>query len=432
MARLPAVPQEPVPGGLVRWRTTRPELARAVRLEDPGPGPAARWIVAVIVLALLLGLSWAATTRVPEVVTAPGTVLPAADVARIVAPKAGLLAELDAVPGRIVEADAPLARIVPDGPPAELAQTRAELVAREGDAAALVARIEAGADDAEASETGEAAVAAERRRVAEAETALALFETEAATLAEQEVLVTAQVVERTDQAVKGLIAQSLLLETQRELSRIRGRRTELVQRIAATRQAIAAAAASVVAMEARVATAATSARRAVQDELARVTAEVEALRARVAEIEGTATVVALTAPARGLVRSVAGPAGRRIDAGSVIAEIVPLDAAARAEVRIPVADFAGVYVGQAVAVRVAAYDRPGAPTVPGVIERVSPLAFDAGPGSDPYYSARVLLLRAHAGDDPARDLIVAGMAVTCEIALGERTLLNRLLSPTGF
>lgn len=121
--------------------------------------------------------------------------------------------------------------------------------------------------------------------------------------------------------------------------------------------------------------------------------------------------------------------GGVIAPGSVIAEIIPLDATRRVETKISPRDIGHVKVGQGVTVKVATYDFARYGGINGILESISPTTFTDQSGGEAYYQGIVRLDKSHVGMDPEQNQVLPGMTVQADIHTGAKTLMEYLLKP---
>lgn len=154
----------------------------------------------------------------------------------------------------------------------------------------------------------------------------------------------------------------------------------------------------------------------------RFSAEKESLLARLEQMT-------LTAPVDGIVSGLSfTQTGAVVSNGDAVASIVPESQQLLAQVKISPRDIGQVSVGQSALVRVDGY-RFG--RVGGVDGEVTKIAAD--PSEDPdgkrYFYAWVTLSQSFVGDDPTRNRIISGMAVSADVQIGEKSLMAYLIRP---
>lgn len=150
----------------------------------------------------------------------------------------------------------------------------------------------------------------------------------------------------------------------------------------------------------------------------------------------------LKAPQNGVVKDLAThTTGTVVQPGTVLLTLVPRDEILRAEVWISNEDIGFVRQGQPVKLKFAAFPFQKYGMVEGTVEHVSADASDNNTGNgnsqtDParksqplVYKALVALQRMNLEMDEQRFVLSAGMQTNAEIRLGDRTVMEYLLSP---
>lgn len=133
--------------------------------------------------------------------------------------------------------------------------------------------------------------------------------------------------------------------------------------------------------------------------------------------------------AAGLVKSLnVKTIGGVVSPGQLLAEIVPLEGDVLIECNIEPRDIGHVKTGQQVNVKVSSYDFSRYGTALGKLEYLSPTTFAAEDNSR-YYLGRVSLKRNYIGKDKSQNLILPGMTVQAEIVTGQKSILEYLLKP---
>lgn len=150
------------------------------------------------------------------------------------------------------------------------------------------------------------------------------------------------------------------------------------------------------------------------------------------------TLLELKAPQAGIVKDLAThTAGTVLAPGTVVLTLVPQDEPLVAEVWVTNADAGFVQPGQAARVKIVAYPFQKYGLIDGRIEQISADAQDrqappegaTKPLSELAYRARVRLEAEHLDAAGGRLKLVPGMAITAEVHIGRRTVLEYLLSP---
>ncbi len=137
----------------------------------------------------------------------------------------------------------------------------------------------------------------------------------------------------------------------------------------------------------------------------------------------------LRAPITGIVRGLAvHRAGSVVQPGALIAELLPQNGRLVVDARISPRDIGFVAEGQAVNIKVQAFDFSRFGTVHGMVERISAGSF-LDEQRQPYYRARVALSQPHVGHNPRLARLAPGMTVQADITTGTKTVMQYLLKP---
>ncbi|MDC0344832.1 HlyD family type I secretion periplasmic adaptor subunit [Alphaproteobacteria bacterium] len=137
----------------------------------------------------------------------------------------------------------------------------------------------------------------------------------------------------------------------------------------------------------------------------------------------------IKSPTYGLVKALyIKTVGGVVEAGKVLADIVPLQGVLLVECKIMAEDIGHIRIGQDVDVSVSAYDAARYGTVDGKLAYISATTF-VGKDQSRYYLARVMLSKKYVGQDPKANLIVPGMTVEANIITGKKSILEYLLKP---
>jgi len=156
-------------------------------------------------------------------------------------------------------------------------------------------------------------------------------------------------------------------------------------------------------------------------ELARAEADI---RANAVENREQLQRVVLRAPVAGTILNLKAKTSLVVEAGEVLLQLVPTDSL-RAQAFISNQDLAFVRPGQKADIALAAYDRNKYGTIPG---SVSTIGTDALPPDDtvkfPRFPIDLNLSRQYVSSDGKRFALQAGMAVTADLYLERRTVLE--------
>lgn len=440
----PPNPAEPKPSPAPR-RPPSPQqvrfLSQAIALEEGRPPRAAR--IAIFTSAVLFfgAVAWAMVTDVQKIAVAAGQVLPSGLVQSIQHLEGGIIRDIVATEGAIVDRGAVILRLDPTAAQTELDQLRA----RELALTLQIERLRAFAERRPAqlnSTTGpitqigsdqEAILrvqirARDSQRVV-LERQLAARQAELATLEEQHVALARQaslmgetLSMRRQLVEKGLISRIVYLETQRETARLRGEVAQTTSNIRRAQEGVAEAEARLLETEARLANESLG-------EMGRLSADLAQARDGITRAVDRVTRLEIRAPVRGLVKDLRfRTVGGVIAPGAPVTDVVPLDQDLVAEVKISPRDIGHVRLGQDVVIKVTTYDFARYGVVAGTLKSFSATTFQ-DPDGQVYYRGIVQLSRGNVGEQPDRNLLLPGMVVQADIRLGNRSVMEYLFTP---
>lgn len=167
----------------------------------------------------------------------------------------------------------------------------------------------------------------------------------------------------------------------------------------------------------------------VQSMLSDVQKEASALADRLLAIDYTVRETEIRAPISGLVQNLSiHTVGGVIGPGTLLMEVVPLDATYLIQARVPVQSIDRVAPGLDVDIMFPALNQRTIPNIPGKVLTVSGDRLIDEATNMPYYLAQVEVTPEGA-EMLQNETIRAGMPAAVLIRLGERTMLNYLLKP---
>lgn len=217
---------------------------------------------------------------------------------------------------------------------------------------------------------------------------------------------------------------------------------EKEQDLRAQEATVASLKATIVASERKLAQISSTYRRELHEERVETESQFRKLREELEKIEHRSGLLALRAPARGVIKDLAThTVGTVVSPGTVLMSLVPHDEPLQAEVLVRNEDVGFVHVDQRVKLKLAAYPFQKYGMLDGTVIHVGPDAADqstvparsSGESGDVAaglrYKALVRLERQRLETDGRRLALSPGMQVTSEIHQGRRTVMEYLLSP---
>lgn len=397
-------------------------------------------IAALAVIVVAVGL-WVAFAQVQETVEARGSVIPAGQVRAVQHLEGGVVQEVLAKEGQLVEQGEMLLRLDPAQIKARYEQARIEEAALRLKAERLRAigegrepnfgfadpHFQSLVQDQWSVYNGYLRAQENRRiilesRIQQRRTDLQRLDGDEQTLTRRAQILAEELAMREELFRKGLSPKIMLLNVRRQVADVRGGLASLISKREKLNEAVSEAQAQLDDLESESRAEALAELGLVTARLAQAEEEVKQLAARVAAFD-------IRAPVRGFVKGIGGYGKDRIvPAGATVMEIVPVDDDLVAEVRVAPRDIGRVVVGQPVAVQVTGAGSNRTGRVGGELREVSAATFTDAAGH-PYYRATVVLDQAFTGDDPSVNKILPGMEVDVRIRTGRRTLLDYLLRP---
>jgi len=418
-------------------------LAPSILLEEIGPPRMVRALLLLAGGAMASLIGWASVAPLTQRVAAVGAVVPTGSVMSVQHLEGGIVAGIEAKEGAVVRKGDVLVRLDPTAIQADYEKTRARMAALALRAERLRAFADGREPDFSAIEVprGAAMLAADQeqiyrnqirqrtseralleRAIGQREEELNVLRSEAKMLQEENKILKELTGMRETLTRKGLSSKVVYLGTLQKLVNSRGALSRNISETARARQALAEAREKLAHLDTELRSAALAEMSDVTTELAQLTLQVERTRDQLARLE-------IRAPVRGVIKNlVPNTIGGVIGPATLVAEIVPIDDALVAEVRIAPQDVGQLARGQAVSIRVSAYDFYRFGGLSGTLDRISASTFQDDKGV-PYYKGRILLASNHVGPDPDANTVLPGMTVDADIQTGQRTMLQYLLKP---
>ncbi|MEM7321250.1 MAG: HlyD family type I secretion periplasmic adaptor subunit, partial [Pseudomonadota bacterium] len=163
--------------------------------------------------------------------------------------------------------------------------------------------------------------------------------------------------------------------------------------------------------------------------LARLRLELAVIQENLRTADDRVRRASLTAPVRGTVNKIhVTTLGAVIQPGAPLAEIVPGDDRLLIEANLNPRDVAFVRPGEAVSVKISAYDYLVYGALAGRVERVSADTLETRDGAE-FFRVIVSTDRAYLGTEDAPYPITPGMIATVDIQTGQKSVLSYLAKP---
>ena len=421
-------------------RPSAEELALPLDIE------AGRWpnVFRSIMVSLTVGLGLlviiAAIAPLRELAVAEGQLTPEGSVIPVQHYEGGIVAEILAKPGEIVDADAPLIRLEPTGARADLGQ----LSARRTSLIATRARLLAQLDETRPNFAALGLADDQRREQEE------LFRRESEGLAKIRETFAARIAQRTAEiqaAQSEMISLDAQLGANRERLALREKlhkegyssrnafldaKVTLEQtraRVAQVQGQIESGRSGLAEVRGQLADAESTRRVQWSSDLAKTGAELAEVEQQIAKSRDRVDRLFVRAPSRALVQDMVPKSpGDVLKPGDTVAELVPIGERLVAEVKLRPDDVGYVRAGLQARLKVTAYDPESFGPIQGEVLSVSPTTFKTEKG-EPFYKARVGFDRTDVHLGTERHPLLPGMVVRAEILTGEKSVLRYFLKP---
>ena len=408
-----------------------------------GPRVAALVLLLLIVSLVGAGGLWAHQAQLDEVTTGLGSVIPSRAVQVVQNLEGGIVSEIMAREGDVVEANQVLMRIDDTSAAAGFQELRETYVGLLASVARLTAEVEG--TDLEFPEE----LSGERPDLVSRE--LQLFLTRQSELASSIAILEEQRSQRTSEAeemrsrLSGLRRSYSLVKEEYDLTapllsqgmvskvdviRLEREKADLQTEIRQTEIAIPNAEAKVTEAEQRINERRTNARATALAELnekkVRLASLVEQMRAR----EDRVVRTEVRSPVNGIIKTINfATVGGVVKPGEDIVEIVPIEDTLLVEARIRPRDVAFLYPGQEARVKLTAYDFSIYGGLDGELEQISADTIEDERGEH-FYHVRVRTKETDlTGKDGEPLPIIPGMIAEVDILTGKKTVLQYLMKP---
>lgn len=416
-------------------------LSETIQVEDELIPSYAKPVLYLVILMVFAFVIWAAVTRLAEVASAPGEVIPSGQIKVVQHLNGGTVAEVAVEERMSVKKGDILLKLDDSRTMSDLRQIEGRLASLQLRAERQQAFVMGREPDFSGYEERYPSIVAVQRQqlqnqISVRESTLDVLRqqtrqrqsrldqlAESLDSAQQHRRLTEEMLDmRRGMAKKRLITRITLLETERAAVSARGEEERILKEMNLIRQELAEAKSRYYETQNQI----------LQEPLD----QIDQLKAQIAETEEELSKVKsrldelwVRAPASGLVFNLeVNNPGQVIQPGSVLMQIVPDNVQLQAEVRISPDDIGYVHAGQKVNLKVSSYDFSRFGYATGKLQRVS--AFSTlDEQSQPYFKGWVVLDKNYLGSDQSRFPLMPGMVVSAEILTGEKTLLAYLADP---
>jgi membrane fusion protein, adhesin transport system len=421
-------------------RDTSSSVTATQLFDSKGSRRIAMATIFAICGVLLAAVAWSSFMPLAEISVSSGEILPSGSIKHIQHLEGGIVSEVLVREGEEVKKGQPLVILAPEIATSELHQLatrqralniRIRLLTKtlagkkieiesvdpryRGIASAEYQALLAKLDNLETqSDVIEQQV---KERTAERETLLSQTES----LDEQIKLTRQRIESRRKLVKKGLFPSMRLIDDQRDLARLTGKRTEINLEAIRIQERI-------IESQSRLADLKSTFKSEVASEISTLTKEAAENELAIQRADDRVKRLTIRAPVSGRVhglqiRTIGGVIGE----GATLMDIVPSGTKPYVEARVSTGDIGHVRVGQKAKIKVMTYDYSRYGTVSGRVSHISPTAFTDEDGR-PYYRANIDLDNTFVGNNDSMP-VTPGMTVVADIITGEKTLLSYITSP---
>ncbi|MBF0454370.1 MAG: HlyD family type I secretion periplasmic adaptor subunit [Magnetococcales bacterium] len=417
-------------------------LSQSVILEESGLSTLVRASILLVAMVLTVFLIWASHSTIDEMASTTGQVIPNSPIQVIQHLEGGIIEQIYIQEGQIVKKGGLIARLSPKSAQAELNQMRARQASLTAQKIRLTALIEGvNADFSSLSGEYDNIVLGQVRllnaqrvnfenqidvyqtRIERIEARLENLLDQQASLNKQVAFTQQEMTVREQGYAKGLMSRLTVISAQRDKTRVESELVRIIGQIAGARKDLSEATSE---LDGLVDTTREDSYR----ELSAITGELSQITEGMARLKDRVARLLVYSPVWGIVKGLqVETIGGVLIPGSVITDIIPLDATRRVETKISTRDVGHVRIGQGVTVKVTTFDFARYGGISGILESISPTTFSDPSGGEAFYKGIVRLEKSYVGGDPNSNQVLPGMTVQADIHTGAKTLMEYLLKP---
>lgn len=433
LSRIPT-PDDQAPVLVANSNTPPVNLTQSIALEEARlPGV---FQTSALLIGCMMGifLVWAAFTKVEEIASASGQVIPSGYVQSIQHPDGGVITDILVQEGDLVEKGQPLLRLDQTNANADLGQMQARQDALRAQASRLRTYSGSSSDKATTLTADERQILASmedartqqinvlKDQISQKERELTAFSASRAALKKNVALKAEENAIYQDTLKRGSSSRLMALTSERELNQLRGQLAEATSQENRARDAISEARNRLQSLNADL-------KQQAMKDLGQLEAELAELDKSIARQISAADRTTINAPVRGIVKGLSvHTIGAVVEPGKLLLEIVPADKELMVEALVSPTDIGMIKQGQPVKIKVSAFDFSRYGSLPGTLDRVSASTFQGEEGQF-FYKAKIKLDQNYVGKNAGRNLVLPGMTVQADIVTGDKTVLQYLLKP---
>ena len=427
-------------GGASLPRARARFLAQAIQLEEHHPSKIINAAIYFTAFILVAAIAWAAFTKVDEVTSARGEVVPAGLIHEVQHLEGGIVSEIVVRNGDSVREGDLLLRFSPPATQSELKQTEIRRASYILEAERLQAIIENRKPDFGDMGQQFPDLAAKQLTIYQAQ--LASHESELSVIdaqirqRQQELqqqqnraksvdkkvkLLEQQVAMRIQLLESNVVSESEVITTKTELTDAQSEQRSVYDGIRVSKSAMTEA-------ETRKQELTTRFTKETELEAGKVAEELAETEQSLIRAEDRVSRLDVYAPLNGIVQDLSiTRINAVVDPGQVIMQLVPTGDDMVVEARISPSEVGHIHPGQKAEVKVDSYDSARFGVVTGIVERISATTY-LDEKKDPYFRTEISLDTSFVGGQ--EELLVSpGMTVTADIKTGSKSILDYLLKP---
>lgn len=416
-----------------------PEVRKALIEDEPRVVRLTIWCLVGFVLFVVL---WANFAIVDEVTRGEGKAIPSSRLQKIQNLEGGIVAELFAREGQIVEVGDPLLRLDDTRFASNVGETEADRLALTARVERLTAEVE-GRDlmmsdsvmrDAPNLANSERALFESRRdqlrdEIGGLEEQLAQRRQEVREMSskQEQFRSSLSLLRKEIEMSEPLVASGAISPV--EVLRLKRAEVESRGQLDATTLALPRAHAAIKEIESKISETRGRFRSEALTQLNEARTELSKLESTGKALEDRVRRTLITSPVRGVVKQMlVSTIGGVIQPGSDMVEIVPLDDSLLIEAKVRPQDIAFLHPGQEAMVKFSAYDFTVYGGLKAELEHISADSITDEEGNS-FYLIHLRTDKSHLGTDEKPLLIIPGMVATVDIITGHKSVLSYLLKP---
>ncbi|GGN20311.1 MULTISPECIES: HlyD family type I secretion periplasmic adaptor subunit [Marinomonas] len=411
----------------------------ALMLKAPRGGRIILWVIFIFVTAALI---WAHYTSLDEVTVGEGKVIPSSQVQQIQNLEGGILKEINAQVGQVVESGQILMTIENTEALSSLREQQAEVINLQARAIRLKAESDGVQPEFDATMIKDAPLVVQRE--------LDLYRNRLDSLRTNQVSFQQQIEQKKQEIVElqakldnlkqsyafskeeltltrpafeqGAVSRVELLQLERQVNQLKGD-------LDATQLAIPRANSALKEAQSKLKESEATFRADAQEELTNVRSKLDQLREASVSLEDKVSRTQVRSPVKGIVKQLQiNTVGGVIKPGMNLMEIVPIEDSLLIEAKVRPENIGFIQPGFKAMVKLSAYDFAIFGGLPGVVENISADTILDEEGNS-FYLVRVKTDKNHLGTEASPLPIIPGMQATVDIITGKKTLLDYLLKP---